>query len=220
MKNLLIVFLLAASFQVFAQESALLRVNYNKGDVYETTVIQKQSTGIQSGTDMSIVMDTSVKNVTDELIQTESKISSIAMVANQGGMTMSYDSSKSDDELDATGKMLKSQLSPMMSAVILSTIDIYGNIIETSVEPAVPGMEQFTSAQSTINYPKEKIFVGSTWTSENENQGMKVITNYTVTNIADGLVYIDIQGDVSGVGTGSMKGKSEIEISTGIAKNY
>jgi hypothetical protein len=168
---------------------------------------------------MTMMMVMAVTDVSEEQIKTESKISSIGMEMNQGGMSMRYASSKSDDELDATGKMLKSQLSPMMEAVIFNTMDVYGNTIKTTVEPAIAGMEQFTTGQATINYPKEKITVGSTWTSDNENQGMSVKTTYTVTKIADGIVFVDIQGDVFGAGTGSMKGTTEIEVKSGLAKN-
>jgi len=218
MKKIFVLFVFAVSVQVFAQESALLRVNYNKGDVYEIKMIQQQSTGIQGGSDMTILMDMVVTEVTDETFEAESKITSINMDMNQSGMSMSYDSSKSDDELDAMGKMLKGQLSPMMSAVITSTIDKYGNTLATTVEPSIPSMEQFTNG-AAINYPKEEVKVGSSWTSDNEQQGMTIKTTYTVTEITDGVVYIDIKGDVSGVGTGSMTGTSEVEISTGMAKN-
>ncbi|BAO56044.1 DUF6263 family protein [Nonlabens marinus] len=218
MKNLIAVLFLAVSIQAYGQESALLRLNYNEGDTYEVKVVQKQSTGIQGGTDMTILMDMKVAEVTDDLIKTESKISSVSMDINQGGMSMTYDSTKSDEELDATGKMLKSQLSPMMNAVIYSSIDVYGNTLETTSEPAVPGIDQFTTGQAAINYPKEKVSVGSSWTTENSNQGMNVKTTYTVTKIADGMVYLDIKGDVSGAGSGSMTGESVVEISTGTAK--
>lgn len=219
MKNLLVAFILAASVQAYSQESAVLRVNYNEGDVYEIKMIQKQSTGIQGGTEMTMMMDMAVTEVTDEVINTESKITSINMDINQGGMSMSYDSSQSDDELDATGKMLKGQLSPMMSAVIQNTMDKYGNLLATTIEPSVPGMDQLTNGQAAINFPKEEVSVGSSWSNNNEIQGMTVKSTYTVSKIADGMVYLDMLGDVSGAGTGSMKGTSEIEISTGIAKN-
>ncbi|WP_194850184.1 DUF6263 family protein [Nonlabens antarcticus] len=219
MKNLLLLFILATTLQAYGQESALLRTTLNEGDIYEIQMVQKQSTGIQGGTEMIMMMDMTVSDVSDELIKTESKISSMGMEVNQGGITMSYDSSKTDDELDATGKMLKSQLSPMMDAVIYNTIDIYGNTVNTTVEPAIPGTEQLTAGQASINYPKEEVSVGSSWTSDNEKQGMNVKTTYTVTKIADGVVYVDIKGDVSGMGSGSMKGTTEIEISSGLAKN-
>jgi hypothetical protein len=52
-----------------------------------------------------------------------------------------------------------------------------------------------------------------------ENQGMKINTKYTVTNIADGMVFLDLSGDVSGIGAGTINGKSTVEISSGIQTN-
>jgi hypothetical protein len=93
-------------------------------------------------------------------------------------------------------------------------------LIDTKQDPVVPGMEQMTNrAMNTINYPKEKVSVGSSWTSEDENQGMKMTTKYTVSSIADGLVTLDVSGDMSGAGTGTIKGKSTVEISTGISNS-
>jgi hypothetical protein len=139
----------------------------------------------------------------------------------QGGMTMSYDSDKNDEELDQMGQMLKSQFEPMMEAIIYNTLDYQGNMIDTKLDPAIPGMEQMTNrAMNAINYPKEKVSVGSSWTSENENQGMKMTMNYTVSSIAGGVVTLDVSGDMSGaVGTGTINGKTTIDISTGISKN-
>ena len=38
-------------------------------------------------------------------------------------------------------------------------------MIETKVDPAIPGMNQITDRiMNTINYPKEKVSVGSSWT--------------------------------------------------------
>ena len=45
-------------------------------------------------------------------------------------------------------------------------------------------------------------------------------TKYTVSSIADGFVTLDVSGDMSGAaGTGTIKGKTTIEISTGISNN-
>ena len=138
----------------------------------------------------------------------------------QGGMTMSYDSNKNDEELDQMGQMLKSQFAPMMEAVIYNTLDYQGNVIDTKLDPAIPGMEQMTNrSMNAINFPKEKVSVGTSWTSENENQGMKMTMNYTVSSISDGFVTLDVSGNMSGAGTGSIKGKSTIDISSGISNN-
>ena len=49
---------------------------------------------------------------------------------------------------------------------------------------------------------------------------MKTTTTYTVSQIKDGIVYLDITGNVSGAEgiDGAVKGSSEIEVSTGLAK--
>ena len=220
MKKVLITLLVITSLTVSAQESVLLRLNYTKGDSFLVTTESNQSMGAQGGMNMKMTMGMIVADVEEEIIKTESQITSIVMDMMQGGMTMNYDSNKSDEELDQMGQMLKSQFAPMMEAVIYNTLDHQGNMIDTKLDPAIPGMEQITNrSMNTINYPKEKVSVGSSWTSENENQGMKMTTKYTVSSIADGLVTLDVSGDMSGAGTGTIKGKSTVEISSGISNN-
>jgi len=220
MKKVLIALLVITTLSATAQESVLLRLNYTKGDSFLVTTESNQSMGAQGGMNMKMTMGMIVADVEEEIIKTESQITSIVMNMMQGGMTMNYDSNKSDEELDQMGQMLKSQFAPMMEAVIYNTSDLQGNMIDTKLDPAIPGMEQITNrSMNTINYPKEKVSVGSSWTSENENQGMKMTTKYTVSSIADGLVSLDVSGDMSGAGTGTIKGKSTVEISSGISNN-
>ena len=220
MKKVLIALLVITSITTRAQESVLLRLNYTKGDSFLVTTESNQNMGSQGGMNMKMTMGMIVDDVVEENIKTESQITSIVMDMMQGGMTMSYDSNKNDEELDQMGQMLKSQFAPMMESVIYNTLDSQGNVLDTKLDPAIPGMEQMTNrAMSTINYPKEKVSVGSSWTSENENQGMKMTTKYTVSSIADGFVTLDVSGDMSGVGTGTIKGKSTVEISSGMSNN-
>ncbi|MGB1391710.1 MAG: DUF6263 family protein [Flavobacteriaceae bacterium] len=220
MKKVLIALLVITSITTTAQESVLLRLNYTKGDSFLVTTESNQNMGSQGGMNMKMTMGMIVDDVVEDNIKTESQITSIVMDMMQGGMTMSYDSNKNDEELDQMGQMLKSQFAPMMKSVIYNTLDSQGNVIDTKLDPAIPGMEQMTNrAMNTINYPKEKVSVGSSWTSENENQGMKMTTKYTVSSIADGFVTLDLSGDMSGVGTGTIKGKSTVEISSGMSIN-
>lgn len=220
MKKVLIALLVITSITTTAQESVLLRLNYTKGDSFLVTTESNQNMGSQGGMNMKMTMGMIVADVVEDNIKTESQITSIVMDMMQGGMTMSYDSNKNDEELDQMGQMLKSQFAPMMESVIYNTLDSQGNVLDTKLDPAIPGMEQMTNrAMSTINYPKEKVSVGSSWTSENEIQGMKMTTKYTVSSIADGFVTLDVSGDMSGVGTGTIKGKSTVEISSGMSNN-
>ena len=220
MKRILIALLVITSLAVSAQESVLLRLNYTKGDSYLMTVESKQGMGAQGGVNMKINMGVIVSEVSGDNVKTESKILSVALDMMQGGMTMSYNSNKKDEELDQMGQMLKSQFDPMMNSIIYNSYDKLGNITETKVEPSVPGMNQLTEGSGSVIYPNEKISVGSSWSSNKGNQGMKTTTTYTVSQIKDGIVYLDITGNVSGAEgvDGAVKGSSEIEVSTGLAK--
>lgn len=219
MKRILIALLVITSIAVSAQESVLLRLNYTKGDSYLMTVESKQGMGAQGGVNMKMNMGVIVSEVSGDNVKTESKILSVALDMMQGGMAMSYDSNKKDEELDQMGQMLKSQFDPMMNSIIYNSYDKLGNITETKVEPSVPGMNQLTEGSGSVIYPNEKISVGSSWSSNKDNQGMKTTTTYTVSQIKDGIVYLDITGNVSGAAaSGSVKGSSEIEVSSGLAK--
>ena len=220
MKRILIALLVITSLAVSAQESVLLRLNYTKGDSYLMTVETKQGMGAQGGVNMKMNMGVIVSEVSGDNVKTESKILSVAIDMMQGGMAMSYDSNKKDEELDQMGQMLKSQFDPMMNSIIYNSYDKLGNITETKVEPSVPGMNQLTEGSGSVIYPNEKISVGSSWSSNKDNQGTKTTTTYTVSQIKDGIVYLDITGNVSGAEgvDGAVKGSSEIEVSTGLAK--
>lgn len=220
MKRILIALLVITSIAVSAQESVLLRLNYTKGDSYLMTVETKQGMGAQGGVNMKMNMGVIVSEVSGDNVKTESKILSVAVDMMQGGMAMSYDSNKKDEELDQMGQMLKSQFDPMMNSIIYNSYDKLGNITETKVEPSVPGMNQLTEGSGSVIYPNEKISVGSSWSSNKDNQGTKTTTTYTVSQIKDGIVYLDITGNVSGAEgvDGAVKGSSEIEVSTGLAK--
>jgi len=219
MKKGILLTLLMMAFAATAQESVLLRLNYNKGDNYVTSIELKQSMGAQGGMSMTMFMNSNVSSVNDQSIMLESKVESVVMNMNQGGMVMDYDSNKSSEELDQMGQMMKSQFDPILKATIYNSVDRYGNVLEVKVEPSLPRMEQFTGGQNAINFPEEEVSIGSSWESESENQGMKIVTKYTVANINDGMISLDIAGDVSGIGTGTLNGKSTVEISSGVQTN-
>ena len=219
MKRILIALLVITSISVTAQESVLLRLNYTKGDSFLVTTESNQSMGSQGGMNMKMTMGMIVADVAEENIKTESQITAVVVDMMQGGMTMSYDSN-SDEELDQMGQMLKLQFEPMMKAINYVTLDHQGNMIDTKLEPSVPGMNQLTEGSGSVIYPNEKISVGSSWSSNKDNQGIKTTTTYTVSQIKDGIVYLDITGNVSGAKgvDAAVKGSSEIEVSTGLAK--
>jgi hypothetical protein len=118
------------------------------------------------GMNMKVTMGMIVNEVAAENIKTASQITAVVMDMMQGGMAMSYDSNKQDEELDQMGQMMKSQFDPMMKATIYMSQDKMGNMIETKIEPTIDGMEQLNTISNTINDPKEKVALGSSWTSE------------------------------------------------------
>ena len=153
MKKIILLALVITNFTATAQESVLLRLNYNKGDNYITNVELSQNMGGQGEMNMNMGMYSTVSNVDDKAIILESKIESIVMTMNQGGMAMNYDSNKTDEELDPMGQMMKSQFDPILQATIYNTFDRYGNVLEVRMEPKpLPGMEQFTDNQNAINF--------------------------------------------------------------------
>jgi hypothetical protein len=216
MKRLFLALFVLTALAVNAQKSVLLRANYTTGDKYVITMEQIQNMGLQGGINMNVTMSMEVGDVGKEEIKTKSQIKAIKMDMLQGGMEMSYDSSKSDDELDEAGRAVKAQVAPMMKSVITTTIDPLGKTLNTAIDPPNPTMEQFSSQTSSIVFPEEKVSVGSSWSSEDENMGMKMKMVFTVAKIENGTVYIDISGDVSGMGEGTIKGKTEIDVKTGI----
>lgn len=216
MKKLLILFLVATTFNVVAQQSVLLRANYNAGDTYLMTMEQSQKMGAQGGMDMKIVMEMSVTNKNQDTITAATSIKSIAMDMLQGGQLMSFDSTKSDDELDETGKMMKQQFDPMMKANIITKSNDRGEILDLTIEPMAPGMEQFTKQSGSIVFPEEAVSVGSTWSSENNQNGANIKTTYTVSKIESDKVSLDISGTVSGIAKGSVTGSSIIDVKTGM----
>lgn len=216
MKKLLVLFLLATTFNVAAQKSVLLRANYNIGDKYLVNVDQSQNMGAQGGLDMKIVMDMSILNKEQDTLTAQTKIKSIVMNMLQGGQVMSFDSSTKDEDLDEIGKMMKQQFAPMMQANIITKMNTRGEILNVDVQPMTPGMEQFTKQSGSINYPEEKISVGYSWTEDDTQNGMKIATVYKVSKIENGNVYLDVTGTVSGLGTGTVKGNTVIDIETGM----
>lgn len=118
MKKLAILFTMVFAINVVAQESVLLRLNYKKGETYITSVKMSQDAGTMMSMDINTKMSQKITEVSGSEYTSTMKIVSMEMNMNQGGMSVSYDSTKSDDELDETGKMMKAQMGPMLKAVV------------------------------------------------------------------------------------------------------
>ncbi|MDP5092224.1 MAG: DUF6263 family protein [Polaribacter sp.] len=217
MKRIITLLFVFASLCLQAQKSVLLRTNYNSGDKYVVIVETINNMGAQGGVNMKMTTNMFIANVNTDTISVESKISNMSMDMLQGGMTMSYDSSAKEEDLEPMGKMMKQQLDPMLKAIIYTKMNKQGELLSTRVEPAFQGMDQFNKSGSII-FPKEKVSVGSTWSNETEDQGMKMVTNYMVSKIENDTVFLDITGTVSGLGEGTINGMAEIDSKKGLSK--
>lgn len=213
MKKLLILFLVVSSTISVAQESVLLRLKYKKGDVYSLKMKQSMnSPAMMMGNNVD--MEMSILGKEGGVYTSEMKISKMTMDMMQGGMQMSYDSTKKDDELDEMGKMMKAQISPMLQMVITTKMNNLGKILETKVVPNMPNAEQFSS--QSVSYPEKAVKVGDTWNDEKDAQGMKTAVEYKVTKITKDIVVLSTTGKVSGAGTGTVNGTLEIDRKSGM----
>ena len=214
MKRILAVLLLGITLVSNAQEKVLLRLNYEKGDVYSSKMNMHQLMGAGlMEMNMSIVMNQEIKNVLDANTKYESemKIASIKMDMMQSGMQMSYDSSS-----DKSDQMMKTQMEPMLKAVIKMKSNNLGKTLETKIEPNIPSASEFVNQSSNVIYPENSVKVGDTWTMDKSNRGMNLNFVYTVNTIEAKKVLLDVTGKVSGIATGDIKGSMEVDKKSGV----
>ncbi|TXD54443.1 MULTISPECIES: DUF6263 family protein [unclassified Polaribacter] len=219
MKKLFILFLLISANISMAQDAVLLRLNYEEGATYNVAMKMSQEMGAMMSMGMTIDMNIKVTDVQEQTYDSEMKFTNMTMDMLQAGNAISYDSSKSDEELDEGGKMMKTQMGPMLEAVIFAKGNNLGEITEARVEPSVMGMEDIAKQSSNIVYPTEAIKVGSSWTSVKEEKGMKLNYIYTVKSISEDTVILDLSGDVTGIASGKITGSMDIERASGIPVN-
>ena len=216
MKKLLTFLLVAFTMSVTAQESVLLRLNYASGDTYIMDLQLAQDMGSMMSMDMGMKMKQTITSVSGDTYESTIKIASVAMDMSQGGQNVSYDSSKSDDELDASGKVMQAQMAPMLQAVISVKGNNLGEVIETVVEPNVPGTADLAKQSSGVVYPKEAVRVGDTWTLSKSEKGMAMDFIYKVSSIAEEVVVLEVSGKVGGMAEGNITGMINVDRNSGV----
>ena len=211
MRKLFTLLAIAITLISNAQESTLLRLNYEVGDQYLVSMDMEQ-VGMMS---MNIEMGLDVKDVLDTIYNLDMTIKSIKTNMSQGGMDMSYDSKTADEELDDMGKMIKAQFAPMLAATIFTKMTHRAETVETVVEPPVNGMDQFTNSAGAVVYPKEAVKVGDSWTKNKLENGMDMTMIYTVKTIGKDIVEVEISGTIELLAEGTISGNMEIDRATG-----
>ncbi len=216
MKKLLIIFVLTTTLVSTAQESVLLRVNYNQGDQYEMNMDMTQDMGASGGMHMNMKMSMDVKNVSDTIFNTEIHFKTVAMEMNQAGTKMAYDSEKPNEDLNQMEKQLKAGFDPLLEATILVKNNHLGKVLETKFEPNNPALKDYADQSSGIVFPKKAVKVGDSWEMIKEKNGIKMKFVYTVKSIDKDTVVLDVSGDISNAAEGTINGSIEIDRSTGM----
>lgn len=216
MKKTLTFLMLAFIIVSNAQESTLLRLNYNKGDKYKMTFEMAQNMGTTGNMNMNMIMDMDILDVNDDTYESKIKFTKIAMNSSMGGQNMSFDSDKTDDELDDIGKMMKAQMSPMLEAVLYAKGNNLGEVTEMNVEPNVPGLNDIGNQLSNVIYPKEAIKIGSSWEMEKETNGVTMKFIYTLKSISEKEIVLDLTGDILGMAEGNVEGNMAIDKLSGV----
>ncbi len=215
MRKLFTLVAIAVTLISTAQESALLRLNYNVGDTYVITANTIMEQAGETTMDMKIDMDMVVKEALDTVYNVEMGIKAIKMDMNVSGMDMSYDSKMNDDDRDETSKAMHAQFAPMLEATIFNTLTSRAESVITKVEPNIPGVDKFTDNAGTVVYPKEEVKVGSSWTVNKMENGMDMEMIYTVKSINKKNILVDISGKISLMAEGTISGSMEINRATG-----
>ena len=214
-KLILLLFVVSANISL-AQETALLRLNYEKGASYDVTMNMSQDMGAIMSMGMGITINLKITEVYKDTYDSEMKFTKMTMDMLQGGNAMSFDSTKSEEDLDAGGKQMKTQMQPMLDALMYAKGNNLGEIIEIKIEPNVMGMEDIAKQSSSVVYPKEAVKVGDNWSMTKEEKGMKMDFVYTVKTILDDNVILDITGEISGMATGKITGDMQIDRASGV----
>ena len=215
MKNLLYVFVLAFTVSATAQ-STLLRLNYKKGEKYNITITQKMTSDMML-MDMTLTSSLHITDSDKDTYSSEMKFTRVVMDVTQGVNNISYDSNKSDDELDQMGLMMKGQMAPMLSAVISAKGTRLGKVISATSSETFQGSNNL--GESNVIFPEKSVKVGDTFTMEKNQGGNKMKMVYKVVSINASEVKLDMSGSASGEGDATIKGTLIIDRATGVAKS-
>ena len=215
MKRIVLLVSIAFTTLSIAQEAVKLRLNYKSGDQYLMEMSMKQDSPVMA-MNMQMNSTVAISNAKDGNYLSEMKFTKIAMDMMQGGTQMSASTDDKDEDLDAIGKQVKSQLSQMLAVTISRESDKRGNVLTTKISPNLPGVNQMTNQAGSIVYPEKALRVGGTWTDEKTEQGVVTKTTYKVASISKSLVVLDVTGALSGTGKGTISGAVNIDRVSGV----
>ncbi|WP_138433435.1 DUF6263 family protein [Winogradskyella algicola] len=215
MKKVLVVLLLCVGTLAFSQETALLRLNYEKGDTYEVKTVMKQSMGEFMKMDMTMSMDLNVTDAKDNAIISEATFSHVKMDMESMGQKMDYDSNTEESELSPFGKGMHVEMKKLLETVVTIENDKLGNVTKTDIKSGIADISSFKDNMSGMIFPEEAVEVGYKWNETKEQEGMNIETTYEVASITDDTVELKVTGNVSGAAKGTLEGSSSVDRATG-----
>ncbi|WP_155995218.1 hypothetical protein [Tenacibaculum ovolyticum] len=218
-KNLLVFLLLAVTMVCIGQEKVLLRLNYEKGDVYETSIeITNEKGEDKKNVSTKIVMQYEVKDVSEKEYESAVRIKRIMMNISKGDTIMFFDSSKSSTRLDKKDEIIKAQIDSVLKMNAITTIksDKLGKVKETKTVPNVPGFPDFTKVLNDIIYPVNEVSVGDNWSVIKGDEVVKYNFVYKVVSITSRRVILEVSGKVGGEVTGNIEGTVNINKKSGV----
>ncbi len=213
MKKFITLLVAVVTLNITAQESVLLRINYEKGSSYLTkTSIKTESTMMNS--DMNMVMKTKVTDIKNGVFETENNFENIIMDTQVQGQNVHYDMSMKEQDMAPMAKMMHAQMKQFKDAVLLMMFDKFGSITEVKVKAGNANAEQFKNSAS-LKFPEKAVKVGTSWKDKKVKNGMEMNFVYTVKEITEKFVKIDVVGSISGMAKGDIKGQTTLYKKTG-----
>lgn len=204
-KTITIIALLISTVVCIAQESTILKHNYKNNDAYIVNLSLKQNMGLAGSSSLMMKTKVDVDKVTKTGFMLISKVKRIDTRSVQGSSEKVFNTDMKEASLDAEGKKLKAQLSPIVAATSYINFNKRGKILSKRVTPDLKGANEGMAIY--CEFPKEAVKVGSSWTNEQEVQGIKLKIIYTVKKITSSSVETIISGDVDFMGiVGNLKG--------------
>lgn len=217
MKKVFTLLLLLITTISIAQESVILRLNIKQGEKYVMKMNMLQDMGEIMKMNMIMDFPFEVKSDKNDVYNLEMGISRIQSDIEQAGMVINYDSSKKEEEMSEMEKGMHSKMKDLLDFLVNIEMDNQCNVTSTKLINGAGDPSQITSNSTFTKFPKEAVKVGSKWSDETTNSGMKMVYNYTVKSIESDIVTVVLNGVISDAGTGTIKGDLIIDKTTGLA---
>lgn len=219
MKRIISLLVLVVSLTTVAQESVLLRYNYNKNDKTITNIDLKQDVPMVGEMKMKMSMLMEIVEVKDTMYVVNMSFEKVTTEIVSKGVK--YDSTVKESEMTDDAKEMHKSMKPLLEMVVQGNMSKRGEMSDFKVIKGEGNPDDFQSQmKSSLTFPKNPVKVGSSWSlTDKKQQGMEMKYTYTVKSIKDKEVELDLSGEISGLMGGKMSGAVSVEKKTGMASN-